>query len=404
MQSFTSKNLAKLDRSTWEVVRFGDVVKEVRETSQDHIADGIDHVVGLEHLSPLDIHIRSWGNIANSTTFSRRFRKGQVLFGRRRAYQRKAAIANFDGICSGDIIVMEAIEDKLDPNLLSFLVHSEGFYNWAVSTSAGSLSPRTKFKSLAEYEFRLPPRDVQKKLAELLWVVDEVRESLVLSMKRITKYKKISIKNLYSCGIGHVKFKDTEIGIIPEEWNVVKLSEVADVSTGNSAPQSPDYFKNGAYPFCRTSDVGRVHISENLTDIADYLNEQGIKGLNLFKKGTILIPKSGASTFLNHRVVLGIDSYVSSHLATVLADDKKIITKYLFNIVCFIDARNLTNNPDYPSLRTENIKEIKVALPKINEQKAIVEIIDKIDNSLEAIKNNIKSIENLRNVIINSIF
>src|SRR5690606_3389314 len=103
-------------------------------------------------------------------------KKGQVLFGRRLAYQRKAALAEFDGICSGDIIVMEANENKLEPDLLPFLVHNDEFFKWAVNTSAGSLSPRTKFKHLAEFEFKLPPLPVQKKITALLWKLDKLKE------------------------------------------------------------------------------------------------------------------------------------------------------------------------------------------------------------------------------------
>lgn len=398
------QDLIGLDKSTWDVVRFGDVVREAKDVSRDPMSEGVEKVVGLEHLDSLDIHIRTWGDVADGKTFTKRFSKGQILFGRRRAYQRKAALANFDGICSGDIIVMEAIKEKLDQRLLPFLVHSDGFYNWAVSTSAGSLSPRTKFKSLAEYEFRLPPMEMQKKLAELLCVVDETEESLVLAKERAKNYKHVTIKKLFSSGLGHSEFKTTEIGNIPKEWKVVQLSEIADISTGNSAPQKPELYKNGKYPFCRTSDVGRVHISEDLRDIADYLNENGVNGLHLFKKGTILLPKSGASTFLNHRVILGIDSYVSSHLAAIVANEEKILIKVLFNILRSIDARDLTNNPDYPSLRTSNLKEILVALPTLKEQESIIEIIERIDRSLEDIENNQRNTQVLKNSIINSIF
>lgn len=166
----------KNNRADWELVKFGSVANEIKESVSNPAANGIDKIVGLEHLAPMDLHVRSWGDIEDGTTFTRKFRKGQILFGRRRAYQRKAAMAEFDGVCSGDIIVMEANEDKIEPSLLLFIVQSDGFYNWAVSTSAGSLSPRTKFKDLAKFEFRLPPRPLQKKMAELLWSADELRE------------------------------------------------------------------------------------------------------------------------------------------------------------------------------------------------------------------------------------
>ena len=83
-------------------MRFGDVVRLVKETCKDPQGAGIGRVIGLEHLEPGDLRIRSWNDVADGTTFTTRVRPGQVLFGKRRAYQRKVAVADFDAICSGD--------------------------------------------------------------------------------------------------------------------------------------------------------------------------------------------------------------------------------------------------------------------------------------------------------------
>jgi type I restriction enzyme, S subunit len=167
----------KIDKSTWQTVRFGDVAREVKDTEQDPLAKGITRYVGLADLDPDSIQLKRWSEIADSeTTFTRLFCKGQMLFGRRRAYQRKAAVAPFDGICSGDIIVMEAKPDKLLPELLPFLIHTDGFFDYAIQTSAGSLSPRTKWSHLAKYEFALPPLDEQRRIAEVLTAVEESLE------------------------------------------------------------------------------------------------------------------------------------------------------------------------------------------------------------------------------------
>jgi type I restriction enzyme, S subunit len=125
----------------WQWVRFGDVVQNVNATCSNPTEQGLERFVGLEHLEPRDLRIRSWGNIADGTTFNRVFRPGQVLFGKRRAYQRKAALADFDGLCSGDIYVFAAKEERLVPELLPFLVQTEGFATHAENTSEGSLSP-----------------------------------------------------------------------------------------------------------------------------------------------------------------------------------------------------------------------------------------------------------------------
>jgi len=131
--------------------------------------DGLKYYVGLEHLEPQSLRIQRKGMIAEDTpSFTRLFKSGQILFGKRRCYLKKAAVADFDGICSGDIIVMEAIPGKIIPELLPFIIQSDMFFDWAEKTSSGSLSPRTKWKALAEFEFPLPPLERQKEILEVL--------------------------------------------------------------------------------------------------------------------------------------------------------------------------------------------------------------------------------------------
>ena len=163
----------------WRRVKFGDVVRLSKARSQDPLADGFERYVGLEHLEPGDLRIRSWGNVADGVTFTSVFRPGQVLFGKRRAYQRKVAVADFAGVCSGDIYVLETKDAQvLLPELVPFICQTDAFFDHAVGTSAGSLSPRTNWTSLADFEFLLPPMDEQHRLVKLLITVENCLASL----------------------------------------------------------------------------------------------------------------------------------------------------------------------------------------------------------------------------------
>jgi type I restriction enzyme, S subunit len=163
------------DRKGWKRVRFGDVVENLNETERNPAEAGLERFIGLEHLEPGSLHIRAWGNVAEGTTFTRRCRPGQVLFGKRRAYQRKVSVAEFDAVVSGDIYVLAQKNDRLLSELLPFICMSERFFQHAVGTSAGSLSPRTNWCSLAGFEFDLPPLDQQRCIAEILRAVDETK-------------------------------------------------------------------------------------------------------------------------------------------------------------------------------------------------------------------------------------
>lgn len=168
----------------WRLVSFGDVAREVSASTRNSIEDGFERYVGLEHLDPDSLSIKRWGLIEeDKTTFTKVFRAGQLLFGRRRSYQRKAAVADFDGICSGDIIVIESKPEILMPDLLPFIVQSDRFFDYAIRTSAGSLSPRTKWASLAAYQFPLPSVDEQRHIAEILWAIEAAIETWNIALE-----------------------------------------------------------------------------------------------------------------------------------------------------------------------------------------------------------------------------
>lgn len=161
-------------------VKLGEVARERRDTLRGS-KRGLP-VVGLEHITPRELALTEW-DVNSGNTFTKAFRKGQILFGRRRAYLKKAAVAPFDGICSGDITVIEAISEKLLPELLPFVIQNDTFFDYAVGKSAGSLSPRAKWEHLQNFEFTLPPVAEQRKLADLLWAVNAAR----------TAYKKLLV-------------------------------------------------------------------------------------------------------------------------------------------------------------------------------------------------------------------
>ena len=151
-------------------VCLGDVAREIKQKVP---VDQELPTVGLEHLDPGEVELAHWDE-GVETTFTKAFSKGQVLFGRRRAYLRKAAVAPFDGICSGDITVI-APKDNLSPRLLPFIIQNDALFEHAVTNSAGSLSPRVKWQSLSQFEFELPSIAKQEDLADILWTAQETR-------------------------------------------------------------------------------------------------------------------------------------------------------------------------------------------------------------------------------------
>lgn len=251
-----AKEILKIDKTNWTPVKFGDVVFEPKENAKDIYNEGIEHVVGLEHIDSENIHLTRAGVLEETTTFSKKFRVGDVLFGRRRAYLKKAALATFDGICSGDITVFRAKKNLL-PELLPFIVNNEKFFDYAVKHSAGGLSPRVKFKDLANYEFLLPPKDQQTKLAELLWAMDEV----------IEREKKV----IFKIEMHGLVWKEQLLnGVNRSGWNFIELDQVCDVIDPHPSHRAPKSVSDG-FPFIGIGDVnedGTINI-DNARSISE---------------------------------------------------------------------------------------------------------------------------------------
>lgn len=167
---------------------FEDITDCIEKHNKKPLESGITRFVGLEFIEADNFYLQGFGNIEKGTTFTKCFSKGDVLFGKRRAYLKKVAVADFNGICSGDILVFRANKAKMLPELLPYYVSSDAFIQHAVSTSAGSLSPRTKWKNLAVLEISIPDLKTQKKIAE---VFQQLQNAI-----RQLQQQKITLKNL----------------------------------------------------------------------------------------------------------------------------------------------------------------------------------------------------------------
>ena len=116
------------------------------------------------------------------------------MFGKRRSYLKKVAIADFDGICSSDILVFRAKENKMLAELLPFYAASEAFIQYAVNTSAGSLSPRTKWRDLAKFQLSIPDLETQSKILEVLKLIQKTIEQTI-EQKQTLKNLKFKLLN-----------------------------------------------------------------------------------------------------------------------------------------------------------------------------------------------------------------
>ncbi len=197
------------------------------------------------------------------------------------------------------------------------------------------------------------------------------------------------------------KFKKTEIGDIPEGWEVRKLGEIAHLEGGQSAPQGERYFQNGKYPFIRVQHISNEH---KITGY-DLINSEAIKDfrLKLFPKGSIIFPKSGASIFQEKRAILPFDSYVVSHLCVVIPDKGEANNLFLYYVLVRKKlAENISHN--YPSLRISELGKVLIPLPPLEEQKAIAKVLKDFDDLIEVIDKKIETYKRIKKKLMEIYF
>ncbi len=399
------KQELNIDKTNWKLVKFGDVVFEPKETIKDIVSDGIEHVVGLEHITSGDVHLRNSASIDESTTFTKKFAKGDVLFGRRRAYLKKAAVAHFDGICSGDITVFRA-KSNLLPELLPFIVNNDKFFDYAVQHSAGGLSPRVKFKDLANYEFLLPPKDQQAQLAELLWAMDEVIErerEVLIEIKQFLHIKMIELLNGYNLVSDKTK--------LPVGWTSKKISELGKLNTSSvdkkinknekmiNLVNYMDVYSSLDKKIDSRIDFMRVTANEN----------QLVK--NQLRKGDVLFtPSSETSDDIGHSAVVfeELPETLHSYHLVRLSFEEDIdlnFKRFIFNNPKILNNfSKLSKGVTRMTLSLEDFSNTELRIPTKHEQIIIADKLSSILDNKFLVESKIQSSQSLQKSLINQVF
>ena len=214
----------------WENLQFYEVCDRVKDSYQP-VNGGSTPYIGLEHLAqefPAFVGRGVESEIRSSKTA---FKVGDILFGKLRPYLRKGAQADFDGISSTDILVFRAAE-RCESNFLKYLIHSNEFIDYAKSTTNGVQHPRTSWPSLRKFQLSLPPLPEQKKVAHILSTVQRAIEAQERIIQTTTELKKTLMHKLFTEGTRGEPQKQTEIGPVPESWEVKELGEFFEIKHG----------------------------------------------------------------------------------------------------------------------------------------------------------------------------
>ncbi len=212
--------------------------------------------LGLEHLDSGSLKVTRYGAEVAPIGEKLVMHKGDVLFGKRRAYQKKVAIAPFDGIFSAHGMVLRPKEDVIDKDFFPLFISSDYFLDAAIKISVGSLSPTINWRDLKELEFELPDLDIQKRLASALWAVNETMDSY---------------KELISATDELVKSQFSEQ--IDGQYPEVLLGDVIETTSGGTpSRKKPEYFEGGIIPWLSSGEVNQGIIDH----VEGFITEAGL--------------------------------------------------------------------------------------------------------------------------------
>ena len=204
MQAIHSSKAPLFDRSSWKRVRLGDVTTEYAERVDNPSESGFERYIGSDCIDKHDFRVRRWDPAESVNSSMKAFRVGDYLLVRRSLYgsdfRERAPRAHFDGICSADILTIRENPDHIADGFLIAILYSKGLWEFVVQHAKGSLTRRIKWRELASFEFDLPPLDQQRRIAEILWAMDEVDENLETTSQHCDAAVKASREAIAQCG------------------------------------------------------------------------------------------------------------------------------------------------------------------------------------------------------------
>ena len=356
-------------------MKLGDITRESRETFKGD-KTGIP-IVGL---IPQELTFSAY-DVDTDNTFTKMFHKGQILFGRRRAYLKKAAVAEFDGICSGDITVIEAIPGKVDKDLLPFIIQNDALFDYAVSRSAGGLSPRVKWEQLSDYEINLPPIEDQKVLADKLWAAYRLKEGykkLLCATDEMVKSQFIEMfKNIPS-----VKIADCCI----------------TVSGGTPNTKKIEYYDGGDIPWLSSGEINQGYIFS--TD--KYITQLGLENSSAkwVPANSVVIAMYGATA--GKVGFIKIPLTTNQAVCTLLPNDG-FEPLYLYYATFSKTSWMISQcrGAAQPNISQSIIRSMEIPMATIDEQKRFCKLLTQADKSKFELKQCIENIDKVIKSLIN---
>ena len=381
--------MKKLNKAIWSNADIEQIVDEVSDRVENPSQSEYQKFVGLEDFESGQFKIRKWGSTENLVSAMKLFKKGDLLFARRNAYLKRASEVDFDGVCSGDAIVLRE-KSKIEKGLLTFILNTDRFWEYAIANAAGTMSKRVKWRALAKYKFLLPPPAEQKQIAALFQSIETAMEQVDGQEKNLHQLKHKLLKDLFSekqeFG-NHLKAKDFE---------TVKFEKIAINISERVEPKKTEL----------ATYVGLEHLDADNLKIERTGTPDDVIGTKLkIYKGDIIFGKRRA--YLRKVAVSHFDGIASAHSMILRANEKNIekdFLPYFMQSDTFMSrAVQISEGSLSPTIKNKTLAMQEFILPKKEKQKELISVFKQFDTTMEQLKQQKITLKNLKQKLLNEI-
>lgn len=297
--------------------RFDQIAINSTEKKKPEESDKYTYI-GLEHLDSMDLEVHRWGSEVAPKGEKLLMKKGDVLFGKRRAYQKKVAIAPFDGIFSAHGMVLRPNEKIVDKDFFPLFISSDYFLDAAIKISVGSLSPTINWRDLRELKFCLPDLETQRKLAKVLWAINATMQKYKVLLAKTDELVKSQFIELF----GDVLSND-------RGWDYCLLSEVTEFVLGSTPKSSEPSYWDGDIKW-----ITPAEIDDNTFELYDsvrHITEEGVKAASLraFPAGTVIFSSRAP---IGKTAIAGCEMYCNQGFKNFICSER-LNPVYLFALL-----------------------------------------------------------------------
>lgn len=350
-----------------------------------------EHYIGLEHMSADSFEVDSYGSETELKGDKLAMSKGDLLFGRRRAYQRKVSIAPFDGIFSAHGMILEPNEKVVDKRFFPFFIRSDYFMDRAISLSVGSLSPTLNWSDIKKETFNLPDLQFQRDAAEVLWKLEELKKLLTHHLSVLD----VLIKSRF------IEMFGNDTSNYPE---VTIYDMLSNVSGGGTPSKSHPEYYGGDIPWVTSKDVKQFYIDDSVIHITEEgLNNSSAKMIPA--NSIILVVRSG---ILKHTLPVS----VSTRPVSINQDLKGLEVKSDVNPIYLAYALKRMETKIIGESRATTVDNVEIKRilnflipkPPYEIQNQFADFVRQVDKSKEVLLKHIEDTKSLQQSIINSCF